>query len=98
MFDLRVPPSLAALPGRLHVCQDDDETGTADRDMKLCKTCGALKHESLFSLRTEGYLRTSCKACLSEKANNWGKANRERVNQVRRLRKERQRAEGKHVE
>ena len=99
MFDLRVPESLASLPGRLHVCQDDDDqTMALGLDMKVCRSCQATKHETEFPMRKEGYRRNECKACCAEKANNWCKANRGRVNQVRRLRKERQRAEGGVVE
>ena len=85
MFDMRVPESLASLPGRTHRCADDAEDGIL-RVMKVCKACGESKPETDFSVRKEGSLRSYCKPCCSAKSKAWNQANRERYNAGKRAR------------
>ena len=79
MFNLRVPPSLAELPGRIHECVDDG-IDAQNCTTKVCKCCGVAKVESEYSVRKEGYLRSYCKPCMVAKSLAWIAANRERVN------------------
>lgn len=79
MFEMRVPESMASLPGRSHKCADDGIDGF-DRVTKVCKCCGIAKPESDYSVRKEGGLRSYCKPCMSAKSMAWIAANRERVN------------------
>ena len=80
MFDLRIPASWASLPGRRHVCQDDDLYEYHPAVQKKCACCGEVKPEDDFSGRREGGLRSYCKVCAAAKARAWNHANRERIN------------------
>jgi len=77
MFNLHVPASLASLPGRRHVCEDDNEG--IERAGKVCGFCHEWKGEDSYSITTRGYLRSYCKACMSKKSTAWNQANKERV-------------------
>lgn len=76
MFNLHVPASLARLPGRRHVCEDDSEG--LERCGKVCGFCHEWKDESCYSITKPGYLRSYCKACMSKKSTEWNAANKER--------------------
>lgn len=75
MFDTHVPASLAAIPGRRHVCYDDP-----DEQLYPCRLCGQMKAETAFPLRKTGSRRKECKACMSARSTEWNKANRARIN------------------
>lgn len=76
MFDLRIPDSLASLPGRRHVCADDTEG--VERYTKRCGFCKEMKDESAFSVLKSGGLRSYCKPCMVKKSTAWNAANKER--------------------
>ena len=79
MFNLSIPESWKSIPGRRHVCLDDDELGV----MKRCNGCGVLKPEQDFAKTPTG-LRSNCRVCTSIKTREWEKANRERRNAYQR--------------
>ena len=84
MFNLSIPEAWKAIPGRRHVCLDDDELAV----MKKCNCCGVLKTELDFAKTPTG-LRSYCRACMSAKTREWQKANRERKNAGQRSRRAR---------
>lgn len=76
MFDIRIPQEWASIPGRRHVCEDDNEG--IERAGKVCGNCNEWKGEDSYSITTRGYLRSYCKACMSAKSTAWNQANKER--------------------
>jgi len=83
MFDLRVPASLANLPGRAHRMGDEPIAGP----VRTCSVCKQVQPETAFYERAPGKYLARCRACMIERANRWNKANRDRINERRKARK-----------
>lgn len=73
MFDLRVPQSLAAIPSRRHECLDDADEEIEEQ--KRCASCGVTKTWANFHILKSGRPHSYCRACASEKAKTWNRAN-----------------------
>jgi len=77
MFSLRVPQSLSAIPSRKHECWDDDEEIVVE-EQKRCASCGVTKTWANFHILKSGRPHSYCRACASEKAKTWNRANPEK--------------------
>lgn len=82
IFEQRVPPSMASLPGRRHTLDDDETIETAppedDPRTKVCKACRERKpvgeYRIIKSQKKGTYARLICREC--ERKQNRNVANR----------------------